>query len=89
MCIAAFACLLAGQESVALAADAQVLYVDDDAPVQGNGLAWDSAFRYLQDALDDARKMPSVKNDSIAAACSLSENHNSAAEPAGLEKISR
>ena len=28
-----------------------VLYVDDDAPLGGDGLSWGTAFRYLQDAL--------------------------------------
>lgn len=31
-----------------------VIYVDDDAPVGGNGLSWPSAFTHLQDALDFA-----------------------------------
>jgi hypothetical protein len=35
-------------------AGAQVLYVDDDAAAAGDGLAWSSAYRFLQDALVDA-----------------------------------
>jgi hypothetical protein len=35
---------------------ATILYVDDDAPAGGDGSAWNSAFRFLQDALDAARK---------------------------------
>jgi predicted outer membrane repeat protein len=31
-----------------------VLYVDDDAPPGGDGQSWDTAFRYLQDALTEA-----------------------------------
>ncbi len=31
-----------------------VLYVDDDAPLGGDGLTWDTAYRYLQDALHTA-----------------------------------
>jgi parallel beta-helix repeat protein len=31
-----------------------VLYVDDDAPSDGDGLTWDTAFRFLQDALSNA-----------------------------------
>jgi len=27
------------------------LYVDDDAPLEGDGLSWETAFRFLQDAL--------------------------------------
>jgi hypothetical protein len=33
-----------------------ILYVDDDAPAGGDGSAWNSAFRFLQDALDAARE---------------------------------
>lgn len=37
---------------MASAADAgTVLYVDDDAPPAGNGLTWETAYRFLQDAL--------------------------------------
>ena len=37
------------------AAQAQTTwYVDDDAPLGGNGLSWDTAFKYLQDALEVA-----------------------------------
>ncbi len=32
-----------------------VLYVDDDAPPGGDGLSWETAYRFLQDALIDAR----------------------------------
>lgn len=31
-----------------------VLYVDDDAPLVGDGLSWDTAYRFLQDALATA-----------------------------------
>ncbi len=31
-----------------------VLYVDDDAPPGGNGLSWQTAYRFLQDAMTDA-----------------------------------
>ena len=31
-----------------------VLYVDDDAPPGGNGTNWESAYRFLQDALAHA-----------------------------------
>src|SRR5262245_55890871 len=33
-----------------------ILYVDDDAPPGGDGVGWNSAFRYLQDALSTARQ---------------------------------
>ncbi|MHC4479010.1 MAG: right-handed parallel beta-helix repeat-containing protein [Planctomycetota bacterium] len=32
------------------------LYVDDDAPLGGNARSWSSAFKYLQDALDEAER---------------------------------
>ncbi len=31
-----------------------ILHVDDDAPLVGNGLSWDTAYRFLQDALANA-----------------------------------
>ena len=31
-----------------------VMYVDDDAPLGGDGAAWGTAIRYLQDALHQA-----------------------------------
>ena len=31
-----------------------ILFVDDDAPLGGDGLTWDTAYRFLQDALTDA-----------------------------------
>ncbi len=31
-----------------------VLFVDDDAPPSGDGTSWDTAYRFLQDALTDA-----------------------------------
>ena len=33
---------------------AGVLYVDDDAPLGGDGTSWDSAYRFLQDAMTNA-----------------------------------
>jgi hypothetical protein len=35
-------------------AHADTIYVDDDADPGGNGLSWDTAYRYLQDALGGA-----------------------------------
>jgi hypothetical protein len=37
---------LAGQP-----ARADIFYVDDDAPLGGDGMSWDTAFKYVQDAL--------------------------------------
>ncbi|UCE58461.1 MAG: right-handed parallel beta-helix repeat-containing protein [Phycisphaerales bacterium] len=39
----------------------QVLYVDDDAALGGNGSGWSSAFTYLQDALFAAAADPSIE----------------------------
>ena len=33
---------------------ANVLFVDDDAPLGGDGQTWGTAYRFLQDALFDA-----------------------------------
>jgi len=40
-----------------------VIYVDDDAPPGGSGTSWDSAYRFLQDALSDAagRRVPQIE----------------------------
>ncbi len=37
----------------------QIIYVDDDAPLDGNGDTWPTAFKYLQDALAVAIGIPS------------------------------
>jgi len=42
-----------------------VIYVDDDAPLGGNGASWDTAYRYLQDALVGAEVL--VTEDSTGA----------------------
>lgn len=33
---------------------ADVIYVDDDAPLGGDGQTWATAFRFLQDAMANA-----------------------------------
>ena len=40
---------------------ASVIYVDDDAPLGGNGLTWDTAFSYLQDALAVAQTADDIR----------------------------
>ncbi len=35
-------------------AQADTIYVDDDAPLDGNGLNWDTAYPFLQDAIANA-----------------------------------
>ncbi len=39
----------------------QVVYVDDDAPAGGDGLSWETAFRYLQDALTNSGAVYEVR----------------------------
>jgi predicted outer membrane repeat protein len=46
------AALITCLPSSAALAGGIIIYVDDDAPSGGNGLSWDTAFRYLQDALE-------------------------------------
>src|SRR5436190_18812850 len=41
---AIFACTSSGAQAI-------VVYVDDDAPPGGDGLTWNTAFRFLQDAM--------------------------------------
>jgi hypothetical protein len=38
------------------AAGARTIYVDDDAPYYGDGSSWQTAYRFLQDALAEARR---------------------------------
>jgi predicted outer membrane repeat protein len=50
LCVAlAFAC----------AAGGKIIYVDDDAPPGGDGHSWQTAYRYLQDALQEGQPLPS------------------------------
>ncbi|MEM1330551.1 MAG: GC-type dockerin domain-anchored protein [Planctomycetota bacterium] len=46
---------------------AQVLHVDDDAPLGGDGQSWQTAYRYLQDALYEAQTDASIEEIRIAA----------------------
>ncbi|MCH7945552.1 MAG: hypothetical protein IIC73_06000, partial [Armatimonadetes bacterium] len=52
---AVLALLLAGGLCAQTAHAGTILYVDDDAPAGGDGLSWSTAYRFLQDALTDAR----------------------------------
>ncbi len=38
-----------------------VLYVDDDAPLGGDGQSWDTAYKFLQDALANAGGMSEIR----------------------------
>ena len=48
------------------AVEAQILYVDDDAPPGGDGLSWDTPFKCLQDALYTAAGDPSITEIRVA-----------------------
>ena len=55
LCLAALALgLLIMTSSRSALADAAIIYVDADAGAGGNGQTWGTAYRYLQDALDEA-----------------------------------
>jgi predicted outer membrane repeat protein len=43
----------------ASAAGGKIIYVDDDAPPGGDGKSWVTAYRYLQDALQEGQPLPS------------------------------
>jgi hypothetical protein len=60
--------LLAVASAAALssAATADVLFVDDDAPLGGDGLTWDTAYRFLQDALHVAAGDQSITEIRVA-----------------------
>jgi len=44
-------------------AQADTIYVDDDAPLGGDGMSWNGAYRYLQDALADAEASGGVVDE--------------------------
>ena len=50
----------------ASAAGQSILYVDDDASTNGNGLTWETAYKYLQDALWDAGGDPDITEIRVA-----------------------
>jgi predicted outer membrane repeat protein len=52
--------------AVAAAAQAETLYVDDDGPVGGDGLTWNTCYRFLQDALAEAAGDPSITEIRVA-----------------------
>jgi predicted outer membrane repeat protein len=52
--------------AITSAAHADVLYVDDDAPLGGDGSDWDMAYRFLQDALVYAAGDPEVDEIRVA-----------------------
>ena len=49
--------------AVSTAQAGNVLYVDDDAPLGGNGQTWGTAYRFLQDALADAEASGGVVDE--------------------------
>ncbi len=62
-------------------AHAQIRYVDDDAPLLGDGLSWDTAYRFLQDALAEAAGNPAI--DEIRVAQGIYKPDRDAAFPEG------
>jgi hypothetical protein len=52
--VALLACCIATL-MIPCAAWAKIIYVDDDANAPGNGLSWQTAYKYLQDGLADAQ----------------------------------
>jgi hypothetical protein len=51
---------------LASAARADVLHVDADAPLAGDGQTWNTAYRFLQDALAEAEGNPTVTEIRVA-----------------------
>ncbi len=62
-------------------AHAQIRYVDDDAPLLGDGLSWDTAYRFPQDALAEAGGNPAI--DEIRVAQGIYTPDRDAAFPEG------
>ena len=48
------------------AAGQSIRYVDDDASTNGDGLSWDTAYKYLQDALFEAEGDPTTTRIRVA-----------------------
>jgi len=44
--------------AIASAGSGKIIYVDDDAPPGGDGRSWATAYRYLQDALQEGQPSP-------------------------------
>lgn len=68
--------------AAATSAPASVLHVDDDAPAGGNGTSWATAYRFLADALADARAAGGSITE-IRVAGGVYRPDQSEAEPAG------
>ena len=47
-------------------AQAAIIVVDDDAPLGGDGLSWNTPYRFLQDALFDAANDPTMTEIRVA-----------------------
>ncbi|GAB5497408.1 MAG: hypothetical protein Phyf2KO_24880 [Phycisphaerales bacterium] len=58
-----------------------VIYVDDDAPAGGDGTSWQSAFRYLSDALEASAVLPD--DNTIKVAGGVYRPDQSSANPLG------
>jgi len=58
--------IFTGLASVSAHGQAQILYVDDDAPLGGDGLTWNSAFTFLADALYSASSHSNITEIHVA-----------------------
>ncbi len=57
----AFACVVIASETFA-----ETRFVDDDAPLAGNGLTWGTSYRFLQDALAEVDANPLITEIRVA-----------------------
>jgi hypothetical protein len=80
--IASLACCLAIL-TIPCTAGAKVIYVDDDAIAPGDGSSWQTAYKYLQDALTAAES--AEKPVEIRVAQGVYKPGRSAAHPQGIE----
>jgi hypothetical protein len=75
------------EASMSYLAEAKVIYVDDDAPAPGDGSSWQTAYKYLQDALADAQTAD--KPVEIRVAQGIYKPDRSAAHPQGTGEQSK
>jgi hypothetical protein len=62
-------------QAIAPIGTAKIIYVDDSAPPNGGGTSWAAAFKFLQDALDDAASGDEIRvSQSIYTPDSNSDN---------------
>jgi phosphotriesterase-related protein len=81
--LAVLGCIFVLMGLTPVLAASQIVYVDDDAPVGGNGTSWATAHRYLQDGLATARAQASGGPIEIRMAQGLYKPDRSAEHPNG------